>query len=86
MKLFANVIPVQRLPIPWGWKNVKTDAGVFAANPPGAIKMPDLCRHFNWSEYIVEGMSKGLPLGTRDMKSVFITATRFMGMGRVANH
>ena len=78
LKLFANVIPVQRLPIPWGWKNVKTDAGVFAANPPGAIKMPDLCRHFNWSEYIVEGMGKDLPFGTRNMKSIFITASRFL--------
>ncbi|MBE3088586.1 MAG: hypothetical protein IMZ71_05690 [Chloroflexi bacterium] len=79
MELFANVIPKQKIPIPWGWKNRKTPSGLFVVTNPGAIRMPQLCKYFDWSEFVVEDMAKGRPFGTRNMKSVFTTATRFMG-------
>ena len=79
MKFFANVIPAQKSTIPWGWKNKKTSSGIFATSNPGIIRMPELCKFFDWHQYVVEDMSSGLAFGTRNMKSVFITASRFMG-------
>ena len=40
--------------------------------------MPELLKYFNWNEFIVEEMTVGRDFGTRNMKSVFITASRFL--------
>ena len=79
MRLFANVIPVQRMRIPWGWENKRTPHGFFSVNPPGKIAMPDLTKYFYWDQYIVEDMGFAADFGTRNMKSIFITASRFLG-------
>ena len=51
---------------------------MFVANHPGKIVMPDLIKYFKWDEYVIEEMALGLDFGTRNMKSVFITASRFL--------
>lgn len=78
MKLFANVVPVQKSSIPWGWKNRITPHGIFVTAHPGAIRMPDLLKYFRWDEFVIEEMAVGRDFGTRNMKSVFITASRFL--------
>lgn len=75
--LFANVTPIQKSEIPWGWVNKTTPQGRFVVSSPGKIDMPDLVNFFDWSEYRASGNANWL--GTRDMKSIFITAARFMG-------
>ena len=79
---FANVLPRQLTSIPWGWENKTISGGewqqaTFVSKPLGRIEMPNLVAHFDWMSFVVEG--RGVPLGTRNMKSIFTTAARFLG-------
>jgi hypothetical protein len=78
MNLFANVVPVQKSSIPWGWKNRITAQGTFVTEHPGHIHMPELTKFFDWNEYVIEEMALGRDFGTRNMKSIFTTAARFL--------
>jgi hypothetical protein len=78
LNFFANVSPVQKSAIPWGWHNRKTDHGLIAIDHPGTIRMPEVHKFFDWKQFIVEDMAYGRDFGTRNMKSVFTTAARFM--------
>ena len=79
--MFANIRPAQTKTIEWGWKNKTTKYGVFAHDYPGEIRMPDIMGAFDWTRYeITDKKDRKTCLGTRDMKSVFTTAGRFMGM------
>jgi len=82
MITFSNVLPKQVSTIPWGWENTTVQGGewqqaTYVSKPLGRIEMPDLLVHFDWCSFIVEG--RGFPFGTRNMKSVFTTAARFLG-------
>lgn len=79
MELFANVMPEQLAEIPWGWRNRQTQHGPMVIEHPGRIQMPKLSRYFDWTRYRIEDYAPGRPFGTRNMKSVFVTASRFMG-------
>ena len=80
---FINVLPKQTTPIPWGWENTTIDDGTFLATyvskPLGKISMPNLVEYFDWKTFILEGRPRDAVLGTRNMKSVFTTAARFLG-------
>jgi len=77
-----NVRPRQKLPIPWGWENITTDDGPVCVKSPGTIRMPLLEQYFDWSRYEIIG--EGDSFGTRDMKSIFQTALRFLGWDNFA--
>lgn len=80
-----NIRPKQLRPIPWGWRNEQTPWGPVVVEPRGAIRMPTLASHFDWDIYTVERVDGYEDLNhegaiiTRDMKSVFQTAARFLG-------
>lgn len=80
-----NVRPRQLQIIPWGWKNEQTPWGPVCVEPRGEISMPVLTRHFSWDEFNLQAISGYGDLEhhgaiiTRDMKSVFNTAARFLG-------
>lgn len=73
--------PRQCTTIPWGWVNSSN----WVVVPLGEIVMPELSYYFDW-DYWTTYPIKELPalgltrLGTTAMKSVFTTATRFLGM------
>lgn len=77
--MFANIMPRQTKKIIWSWGNKRTEHGLFAVDHPGVIDMPDLMSCYNWDEYEVFGLESNSELGTRNMKSIFTTASRFMG-------
>ena len=79
MILYANVIPKQLTKIPWPWKNETRDGKTFVSWSPGKIEMPSLLEHFDWNTYTIEDMAAGRDFGTRNFKSIFTTAARFMG-------
>ena len=87
----ANVVPCATSPIPWGWKNETIDCDVAGLpkkltrvrEPLGEIKMPDLVSHFDWSRFTVEDFSSAKPFGTQNFKSIFTTASRFLGYERL---
>lgn len=86
MITFANVLPRQTSQIPWGWENTTVQGGewqqaTYVSKHLGRIAMPDLLTPFDWKTFVVEGEHP--PLGTRNMKSVFTTAARFMGYERL---
>jgi len=76
---FANLTPRQTSSIPWGWVNNEIDGRLWTIAHPGCINMPSLVDYFDWSTYLVEDVAPGLRLGTRNMKSIFTTAARFLG-------
>ena len=84
----ANVLPRQHTKIPWGWKNQTIDSLIcgketYVIEPKGELTMPDLPSYFDWSTYTVEGHPVWTPFGTRNMKSIFTTATRLLGFERL---
>lgn len=84
MSFFANLLPRQVSPIPWGWENKTVEDPLcgqttYVSKPLGEIRMPSLCEHFDWSTFIIEEHSRGKLLGTRNFKSIFTTAARFLG-------
>lgn len=84
MSFFANLLPKQTSPIPWGWKNRTVEdplcgQATYVVEPLGRIEMPELCKYFDWKTFIVEDHERGVLLGTRNMKSIFTTAARFLG-------
>lgn len=86
--MFCNVIPQQLRPIPWGWVNRVTEHGTFVATPTGEIRMPRLVEHFDWSDFHVQTVppawkQSARGLGTRNFKSIFTTAARFLGYERL---
>jgi len=79
MILYANVIPKQLTKIPWPWKNETRDGKTFVSWSPGKIEMPSLLEHFDWNNFVVEDMNTMQDFGTRNFKSIFTTASRFLG-------
>jgi len=85
--MFINVRPKQINPINWGWQNQETENGPEMIKPLGEIRMPSLLQKFDWRTFECElpprewegwfGKSHGF--GTRNFKSVFTTASRFLG-------
>ncbi len=80
--LYANVFPKQTKPIDFGWQNTTTPHGTFVSKPTGEIRMPHLVDYFDFSVYNVEEYRIGIPFGTRNFKSPFTMATRFLGFER----
>ena len=80
--MFINVRPIQKEPIKWPWKNRIVNGYPFVVESPGEVKMPDLIEPFNWRSYDYLGTNCKPIFGTQDMKSVFTTYTRFMGVER----
>jgi hypothetical protein len=88
--MFANLHPKLVRDIPWGWKRKWTkEEGWVVVEPAGKIEMPELTEYFDWQRYEIDlplgkdlawRKQEGLTLGTRDFKSVFTTASRFLGM------
>lgn len=76
--MYRNIRPKQIKPIPWGWKNAEHNGRVFVKEPLGKIEMPNLVEYFSWTDYEYEESNERL-YGTRDMKSLFQTAVRFLG-------
>ena len=73
---------MQSNPIPWTWTNkLMPDNTVWVSGHPGVIEMPDLVRYFDWQHFAVDCPGEGshFKLGTRNMKSTFTTAARFLG-------
>lgn len=75
--------PEQIEQIPWGWKN--QDGWV--VEPLGRIEMPRISEFFDWQGEWIRNDIFELPspdgntcYGTTAMKSVFTTASRFLGM------
>ncbi len=84
----SNVLPRQVSRIPWGWKNRTIESSLsgketYVIEPKGDLKMPNLCSYFDWKTWIVEGLPVWFPFGTRNMKSIFTTATRLLGFERL---
>ena len=80
LEFFSNVRPKVAKEIPWGWVNTQSDWGPVATENPGRIFVPDLVEYFDWNTFEV---TAGGALGSRDMKSIFQTASRFMGWERL---
>lgn len=78
--MYANVFPRQISTIPFGWTNKTTDAGTFVVSHPGRISMPHLEDYFDWTRFSLEEVAPGRPFGTRNFKSIFTTASRFLGL------
>jgi hypothetical protein len=84
MNIIYDVRPKILRPIPWGWEN--DDSGSWVKRPRGEIVMPALTDYFSWyGEWearpvveITHDEGRGI-LGSTSMKSVFTTATRFLG-------
>jgi len=80
---FLNVIPRQIGPIPWGWENAAGAGGTFVRRHLGEIKKLDLLSYFDWDTWNVSGALEAIypthAYGTMNMKSIFITAYRFLG-------
>ena len=87
--MFSNVNPKPIRDIEWGWvRRYTTSAGWVVKDPLGFIRMPNLDDYFDWGQFEVREPMKtevdwrpdeGLTLGTRNLKSVFTTAARFLG-------
>ncbi|MFA5422158.1 MAG: hypothetical protein WC344_05230 [Bacilli bacterium] len=80
--LYANVFPKQIKPIDFGWKNKTTEAGIFVAEPTGEIQMPKLLDYFDFTIFNAEEYHPHRAFGTRNFKSPFTMATRFLGFER----
>ena len=84
LPLFINLRPVVLDPIPWGWENTLVE-GKPCVKSPGSIDMPMLWKYFHWNMLDYEG-TENCPepiYGTRNEKSIFSTAVRFMGMKKL---
>jgi hypothetical protein len=89
--VFANIVPRQLSPIPWGWTNKTVPSDVvglpskltFVEKPLGEIRMPSLVEHFDWTSFVIEDFERGKLFGTQNFKSVFTTAARFLGYERL---
>jgi hypothetical protein len=89
--VFANIVPRQFSPIPWGWTNKTVPSDVvglpskltFVEKPLGEIRMPSLVEHFDWTSFVIEDFKKGKLFGTQNFKSIFTTAARFLGYERL---
>jgi hypothetical protein len=89
--VFANIVPRQLSPIPWGWTNKTVPSDVvglpskltFVEKPLGEIRMPSLVEHFDWTSFVIEDFRKDKQFGTQNFKSVFTTAARFLGYERL---
>jgi len=85
--MFLNVKPKQIKPINWGWENKMTEWGPEVVKHPGEIRMPPLLQKYDWRAFEIElppkewqgWFSKSHGFGTRNFKSIFTTAARFMG-------
>jgi hypothetical protein len=76
--LVRSISPVERKR-PWTWSNQIVDGRIWVSEHPGKIKMPrDFLSHYDFSLLKISGAA-GLPLATVSMKSVFTTASRFLG-------
>ena len=83
--MFINIRPKLIAPIPWGWTN-KIDEATgtpIVIEHPGKVDMPNLIEYYDWDYWEAGfperhwGSIRGC--GTRDNKSVFTTALRFLG-------
>ena len=78
---FVNLCPAMLDPIPWGWENVFHNGFPQVAKSPGKIVMPQVWKYFHWNMIDYEGTDECEEniFGTKNMKSVFTTAGRFLG-------
>jgi len=71
---------------PWTWKNKEIDGKLWVSERPGKIEVPkNFIGHFDWTVIKIRGPA-GAPFGTKSMKSIFTTASRFVGDLEVLAH
>ena len=78
--MFINVRPVQKEPVKWPWKNVIKNGYPFVSESPGEVIMPSIMSPFDWHDFEYGGEGCLPIFGSRDMKSIFTTYCRFVGV------
>jgi hypothetical protein len=76
---YCNVRPAMKNEIPWPWKT-------YGMEKCPEIFMPDITSYYDWQTFMIEDVSESPTLesfGTRNFKSIFTTAGRFIGLERL---
>ena len=82
---FINLRPTVLDSIPWGWENTFYGGLPQVSKPRGEIVMPELWKYFHWNMFDYDNTEccEDDIFGTRDQKSIFTTAARFLGYERL---